>query len=419
MVDQERASTKPENGSAVRNTILLSHANPEDNEFTLWLASQLAHQDRRSRLKKQGHKEGGFSECEGAALALPGFNAFAPEWLRQKFLFYFLLSQRKAFIEKGQRGAQPNISQEIVRSHPMLLPPIAEQNRIVDMLEALLEKVQASRERIDTIPGILKHFRQSVLAAACSGRLTADWREQSDSGSRIVASPANPKAASAVEELYDTPEYWHWLPLNALCDPSRAICYGVIKLGTEHNNGVPCLRTSDVKPLRIDTVGVKRIAPAISNNFSRTVLRGGEVLVNVRGTLGGVAVVPQELRAWNISRKVAMVPLMGILPEYVAYWIASLPCQNWLTGVAKGVAYTGINIEDLRELPVAVPSIAEQQEIVRRVHELFAIADRIEVRRAQATAYLQKLPQSILAKAFQGELVPTEAELARREGREF
>src|SRR5262249_35692897 len=151
------------------------------------------------------------------------------------------------------------------------------------------------------------------------------------------------------------------------CDPSRAICYGVIKLGRDWPTGVPCLRTSDVKPLRLETTDVKHIAPEISNEYRRTLLRGDEVLVNLRGTLGGGAVVPHEVWGWNISREVALVPVAHVSSEFIAVWIASRPCQSWLTGVAKGVAYTGINIEDLRVLPVAMPSASEQQEIVRRV----------------------------------------------------
>ena len=174
-----------------------------------------------------------------------------------------------------------------------------------------------------------------------------------------------------------------------------------------------------MKPLRIDTAEVKHIDPQISGQFGRTALCGGEVLVNVRGTLGGVAVVPVELRGWNISREVAVVPVSTANPEYVAYWIASLSAQKWLTAVVKGVAYSGINIEDLRQLPVALPSTAEQEEIVRRVRNLLALADRIEQRYRAAQQQVDRLPQSILAKAFRGELVPTEAELAEREGRTY
>jgi type I restriction enzyme S subunit len=124
------------------------------------------------------------------------------------------------------------------------------------------------------------------------------------------------------------------------------ITYGVIKLGPVTPDGVPCLRTSNVRRLHIDKSGLKFIARPLSDEYSRTVLRGGEVLVNVRGTLGGVAVASREMQGWNVSREVAVVPVDPRLADsdFVAYWIASQASQRWLGGVKKGAAYVGINI---------------------------------------------------------------------------
>lgn len=326
--------------------------------------------------------------------------------IEASYLFYYLLAERQRFIEQGQGGAQPNISQEIVRNHPLRLPPLPEQRRIVAKLEKLLGKVDACKERLAKIPVLLKRFRQAVLAAACSGKLTADWRGEAPPNSLLPLEPPNPGDMINVEEIVDAPGSWRWIPLQAVCDPGRSICYGVIKLGAETPNGIPCLRTSNVKPLAIDTTNVKRIAVAISDEYRRTLLRGGELLVNVRGTLGGVAVVPPDMHGWNVSREVAVVPVQGVLPRFIALWIASVPCQDWLTGAAKGVAYTGINIADLKLLPVVIPSLAEQSEIVRRVDALFAVADQIQTRFERAREQVEKLTPALLGRAFRGELVP-------------
>lgn len=196
--------------------------------------------------------------------------------------------------------------------------------------------------------------------------------------------------------------------LDLACVATRVITYGVVKLGEEVPGGVPCLRTSNVRWLSIETAEFKSISPDISAQYGRTILQGGEVLVNVRGTLGGVAVVPKEMRGWNVSREVAVVPVdkQRVLPAFLAYWIASQRSQRWLARVEKGVAYTGINIEDLRALPVACPPIDEQREAVRRVESLFALADSIEARWRASRAQIERLTPSLLAKAFRGELVP-------------
>jgi type I restriction enzyme S subunit len=115
-----------------------------------------------------------------------------------------------------------------------------------------------------------------------------------------------------------------------------------------------------------------------------------------------------------------MLPLyLQFNPQFFCYAIASIWSQNWLSEVTKGVAYTGINIRDLKRLPLPVPPYSEQIEIVRRVEALFKLADAIEKRLEAATKRADKLTRAILGKAFRGELVPTEAELARREGRTY
>jgi type I restriction enzyme S subunit len=262
------------------------------------------------------------------------------------------------------------------------LPPLAEQKQIAAKLDELLAQVDTIKARLDAIPKILKRFRQSVLAAAGSGRLTEEWRESKGECS------------------------WSSATLIEICNPKRALTYGVIKLGDETSDGVICLRTSNVRWLQVDVDSVKKIAPEISNEYTRTILDGTEVLVNVRGTLGGVAAATPEMKGWNVSREVAVVPISSGIAnsEFIAFLIASEEKQKWLTGVQKGVAYTGINIEDLRELPINLPSRAEQTEIVRRVEQLFAFADQIETRVQDATARVNHLTQSILAKAFRGEL---------------
>ena len=314
---------------------------------------------------------------------------------------------------------QSTLPKEDLLDTTILLAPLNEQSRMVTQLNTAIGKVTDCQARLARIPAFIRRFRQSVLEAACSGRLTADWRDEHSDVIAHHSRAAFSQADFNIEEITDTQDGWVWAALNSVCDPNRSICYGVIKLGFEHKHGIPCLRTSDVRPLRIDTANVKHIDPQISGQFGRTVLRGGEVLVNVRGTLGGVAVVPVELQGWNISREVAVVPVSTANPEYIAYWIASLPAQKWLTAVVKGVAYSGINIEDLRQLPVALPSMAEQEEIVLRVKGLLALAEKIETRYKAVQQQVDRLPQCILAKAFDGELVPTEAQLAEREGRTY
>lgn len=328
-----------------------------------------------------------------------GFKSFVfPSPIDSRFAYY-QLKHIKPIAEAVATGTTfKELSGSAASKLPFAIAPAAEQKRIADKLDTVLTRVDAVNTRLARVAPLLKRFRQSVLAAATSGRLTEDWR-----------------LANAVAPARDT-------TLQTICTNGRVITYGVVKLGEETPNGTPCLRTSNVRWLRFELEGMKLIQPSISAEYGRTVLRGGEVLVNVRGTLGGVAVAAPEMAGWNVSREVAVVPVDLSLAnsEFIALWIASEECQRWLTGVAKGVAYTGINIEDLRTLPLSLPPIEEQTEIVRRVETLFAFADRLEARLAQAQTAATRLTPALLAKAFRGELVPQDpndepaSELLRR-----
>jgi type I restriction enzyme, S subunit len=371
-------------------------------------------------------------------------------WSRDSAAMQLHQQWREGHFEEvcNHHVSQASVGTKTLLETKFLLPPLAEQKRIVAKVEALLERTNAARARLTKVPAIVKRFRQSVLAAACSGQLTADWRGQrADTPNSVLPliaaarqtrlSNQDPRSKHRLADnealphvvhpsefsesgFPDIPDDWSWVRCGDLCQPERALTYGVIKLGPEVDDGVPTLRSSDVRWLRIEEDHVKRISPGIAAQFSRTFLQGGEVLITVRGTLGGVAVTPAHMKGFNVSREVAVVPVEAILePWFVAFAVAADWSQNWLSGVTKGVAYTGVNIEDLRRLPLPIPPIPEQREIVRRVEALFTRADGIEDHVRVATAPAEHLPQAILARAFRGELVPTEAELAVEEGRDY
>ena len=109
-----------------------------------------------------------------------------------------------------------------------------------------------------------------------------------------------------------------------------------------------------------------------------------------------------------------------ILPEYCELYFCSTSARERMVEKSKSSAgQNGVSGSDVKAQPVPLPPLAEQQEIVRRVSALFARADAIEVRAAAALKRVESLAQAVLAKAFRGELVPTEAQLAGRENRPY
>jgi type I restriction enzyme, S subunit len=308
----------------------------------------------------------------------------------KEYLFYYLTSQKDAFVKAGQGGAQPNISQTVIKNWSVPLAPLNEQKRIADKLDRLLAKVDACRERCDRIPFILKRFRQSVLTAATSGELTEDWREK---------------------QMSNTKE-WSYTTAKDLCEwitkgttPSKDRMYKI-------DGDVPYIKVYNlcfdgnldftVNPTFIDKE-THNIALKRSKVFP------GDVLMNIVGPpLGKVSIVPALYPEWNINQAIAVFKVKDkTYNKFLAYVLMSEKTLADIIGKAKATAgQFNLTLEICREIVVPVPSLDEQHEIVRRVEILFAFADRLESRYQKARAKCDQLTPALLEKAFQGELVP-------------
>jgi type I restriction enzyme S subunit len=338
-------------------------------------------------------------------------------WLRTSSTQNEINDRKTGINESGL-----NLTQARFLTLPVMLLPIAEQKIIAEKLDTLLAQVDTTKARLERIPDIIKRFRQSVLAAAVSGKLTEEWTDATTYNyyDRIDSKinkqlkkkgdhNLSDKELTLANSLFDSPKWerWRLYPLEALVDSDRGIPYGIVQTGENVIDGVRTIRCGDVKPLSVDTSSLKLVSQDIEEKYRRTRLQGNEVILAIRGTVGNAAVITQDLveKPLNISREVAMVPLKeGISSSYVAMLLQSPGGYRCLAEKTRGVAQRGINLADVKRFVTPLPSIEEQIEIVRRVEELFAFADIIEQKTNAALERVNNLTQSILAKAFRGEL---------------
>jgi type I restriction enzyme S subunit len=318
-------------------------------------------------------------------------------------------------------SAQPKLTQESMNNIPVPIAPLAEQIRIVKKIETLLGQVNRVRDRLSRVPAILKRFRQAVLAAACSGRLTEDWREKhvdiESAETRWNLSGLTPMQADSLPEL---PESWVYRRLEHI---SERVSVGHVGPTSQHycskEMGVPFVRSQNVRPGRLEMDDVMSVTPAFHRSLKKSQLKAGDLLiVRVGANRGDACVVPPDIGPLNCANIVFARPFSGI-SEYLEAYCQSTLGQSLLLDMTTGSAQGVINTTAAAELPIPIPPGPEQEEILRRVAGIFEPADAIERRVYAVTIRANRLAQSILAKAFRGELVPTEAELARREGREY
>ncbi len=325
-------------------------------------------------------------------------------------------------LKAAYGGAQPNISGKDIENFEISLPPLNEQKRIAAKLDALLEQVDACRARLDRVPLLLKRFRQAVLAAAYTGKLTEEFRESQyltpiAESLSLVDTPIRPHRFSSMSETIiegdyalavgkpdrEIPQGWEWTPLVEIArmesghTPSRkhpeywggdVAWIGIADARDGHG------KTITTTYQHTNQLGLKnsaaRLLPAGTVCLSRTASVGYVVRMGVS------MATSQDFANWSCTT--------AIEPDWLKFLFVAETTAIYRFG--KGTTHTTVYYPELMAFHVALPPIEEQREIVRRVETLFAYADRLEERYKQARAAVERLTPALLAKAFRGELVP-------------
>lgn len=301
------------------------------------------------------------------------------------------------------------------------LPPLGEQRRIVARVRELSAEERRTRLAVGKLPANLRRLRQSVLAHAFSGRLTEDWRAR-----RSDSEPArfSDETEWQVPEPLDVPEIPESWTLVALNDLVTKVQYGTsARADGDAETGVPMLRMANIQEGRVDLTSLKYIDRG-TPGFNSFRLERGDILfnrTNSPGLVGKAAVFDCEVEAIFASYLVRVTCDPGrVDSRFLCAWINSPWGRQWARTVRTDcVSQSNINSSKLRRMPVPTPPLSEQREIVRRIEARFQGLGKVETSMATGTAMAEKLVQAVLDKAFRGELVPTEAELARTEGRSY
>ncbi len=291
-----------------------------------------------------------------------------PGVIEPRFLFWYLRSQRQLLVAAGKGAAQKNISQTTLKGWPIPLPPLVQQRRIVEIIERQFS-------RLDAADASLKRAMINLATVRRS-------------------------AAAKLLDIHEKPR-----PLNDLIAAGRPICYGILMPKEDVPNGVPYVRVKDFPGGAINVHSLRRTTRDIAEKYKRSALRPGDVLVSIRGTYGRVAIVPPELVGANITQDTARIsPGEGILPAFLAAYLGSEPAQRFLRGAARGVAVKGVNIGDLRRLPVPVPSLQEQHRLVEVSQRHSSIHGALSVQLLLVLRRSAQLRTVIMQKAFVGGL---------------
>jgi type I restriction enzyme, S subunit len=368
-----------------------------------------------------------------------GFKSFVchPD-IAPEFVYLWLKLLEPQLESMGSGSTFLEISGSRAKQIPILLAPMAEQRRIAAQIVRALPGINSAYDHLSRVPVILKHFRQSVLAAACSGNLTADWRSHNtprttaedflrgilakrtdrarEYGIRLISEPAKTDDS----QLSDVPESWTIANLDQLSCFVTSGSRGWAKYYAD--SGPLFIRAQDINTDRLQSDGIAHVRPPKNAEGMRTRVCAGDLLITITGAnVTKSALVDREIGEAYVSQHVALVRLVdpAVGPFLYLWTISPVHGRAKLLDDAYGAGKPGLNLDNIKGMALALPSPDEQSEIVHRVKVLFSLADVIETHVSKADRAADKLSESLLARAFRGELVPTEAELARREGRDY
>ncbi len=310
------------------------------------------------------------------------FKVTPKKHMNDRFVFYILKNALYELIHSEflHGSTMKHINRGPFLRHKILLPPLAEQERIVEKIEALFKDIDEGVERLKSAQAQIKQYRQSVLKSAFEGKLykTTDWKEVDIT--KIIAKEKNalkagPFGSALKKEIYVEKGY-------KIYGQEQVIAQNPF-YGDYYINEEKYLELASCK------------------------VQPNDILISLVGTIGKVLILPNNIEKGIINPRLLKVTLdtSTYLPLFFKFYFESQYLRSLFKIKAHGATMDVLNLSILKELPFPLPTLPEQQRIVEEIEKRFAVADELEKAVNEGLEKADKLKQSILKKAFEGKLV--------------
>ncbi|WP_051197416.1 restriction endonuclease subunit S [Butyrivibrio sp. MB2005] len=284
----------------------------------------------------------------------------------KRFLYYYLSSKTtyEKFKSMAVGGVVNNLNSEMVRNVEVPVPSKDDQSEIADLLDKLKGVIDNRKNELELLDELIKV--------------------------RFV-------------ELFGDPvtndKHWDMDTLLGVLEVGRTVTYGIVQTGDDVDEGIPVFRPIDIAgghvPKREE---LKKTLPEISDKYKRTLLKGNELLITVRGSVGETFQVDEEFEGCNVGRNI--VPLVTdkkrVNQRFLQELFAQKPIKDWLKAITKGIALQGLNMSEFKEMPVIIPDMGLQEEYVEFVVQV----DKSKVAVQKALEKDQLLFDSLMQEYF-------------------
>jgi type I restriction enzyme S subunit len=359
------------------------------------------------------------------------------ELLNQLYLYYFLSTKILSLRGDSVGSAQGVISKDDLALIDFSLPSLSEQHRIVAKIEELFSELDQGVASLKTAREQLKVYRQSLLKSAFAGKLTAAWRathrDQLETATALqqriarerqaryqqqfadwqIAGQSGPKpkppkplpplTAEELAELPELPSGWGWVKLGEL---TWSVKDGPHFSPKYSESGVPFISGGNVRPEGIDFTKAKFISPELHEELSKRCRPDRGDLLYTKGGTTGIARVNTYDVDFNVWVHVAVLKLTeAVLPFYVQHALNSSFCYSQAQKYTHGVGNQDLGLTRMVNIVLAACSLSEQEEVIQIVDDKMSVIDQLDQTLATALQQADALRQSILKKAFSGQLV--------------
>jgi type I restriction enzyme S subunit len=229
-------------------------------------------------------------------------------------------------------------------------PKIGEQRKIATVLYTVDQAIEKTEKIIDKRGEIRRGLMQDIFR----------YGIDSDGELRSSGNDAYQETKYGV-----APKEWEILPLENTVADDASITYGIVKPGDHYPGGVPVVKVENITNGEVQTNNLLHTDPEIHQKYDRAEIKEGDLLFTIRGTVGRMAFVPECLEGGNLTQDTARIRVENVNPEFVRYYLETATPNNYFERHTKGQAVQGINLEDLQQVPVHLPSREEQERIVR------------------------------------------------------
>lgn len=304
------------------------------------------------------------------------------ELLIEKFRNFYIANMQNEILNTAYGGAQPNISSQKMSVMTFPLPPLSEQQRIVERIEELFTKLDEAKERLQEVADSFAVRKAAILHKAFMGELTKQWRRENGVSDE---SWEEKKGEDFFEYVTSGSRGW----AKYYSDKGSIF----VRMGNL-NHGTIELDFSDIQYVELpDQV-----------EGQRSKLQKNDILISITADVGMIGLVREDMDAY-INQHVALArPKNDLYAEFLAWYFVSDVGLQQMQNKQRGATKIGLGLQDIRSIILKIPSLSEQHEIVRLIDDLLARERAAQQAAEQALASIDLMKKSILARAFRGEL---------------